>query len=265
MSDMMQLFKGLKTASEMEAFEAKNRAAIDDAPGDVRRAFNEKWKEVTGQWYYVPVTSIPKPAETKVGALHPKLADYRYSRFAKAIQWDRIVESRKAGTQYYQSTFYVVKAVLEDGNTNLIGSKISKELIARFCGKEIAEKIAKDKAASGVVEANCNVTCIGYWEVIFHPQSDEKETVNVYLSNNGLALQAPRQTPVIMPGPHLEKADNGTHPKYHEEPGVPRKIVAHIQFYPYTPTREASEAEFWAQKARGDAAEEERKRREEGR
>lgn len=259
-------FKNMKTASELEAFEAKNRSMIDDAPAEVRRAFNEKWKEVTGQWYYVPVTSIPKPSTTSPTPLHPKMADYRTVKRAKAIQWDRIVEMRKAGTQYYSATFYQVKAVLEDDTTNLIGVKLTKDIVARFCGKEIAEKIDRDKkTTSGIVDANCDVTCIGYWVVIFHPQAHENETVNVYLSNNGMALQAPRQVEVIMPGPHLEKADNGTYPKYRQEPGFDRKVVAHIQFYPYTPVREASEAEFWAQKAKGDAEEEQLKKRAEGR
>ena len=259
--DVMLQIKSIKTATELEAFEKQYREAILDGPVELRYAFDGRWKELKGAYYFQPVTAAAPPVRSPSGMMHPKMSKYRVIRRARGIIWKRMKEPRKAGQNQFMVDFYHLSAITDDGNQT-IGWKLDKNQVAQFCGKVIADQIIMAKKSDeGVIDKlNDDVSCVGYWEVLFHPKSHENDTADVLLSANGLSLQIQRNTPTIVPGPHLNVADDGVWSKYHEEPGVPRKVVAKVQFYGYTPQREASEQEYLERKAEGDRIEAEQKR-----
>ena len=92
----------------------------------------------------------------------------------------------------------------------------------------------------------------GWWEIIFSPKAKPDDPNDVTLALNGVCLQIKREAAVVLPGPYLEVADHGVYPTYIQLPGQDRKIAGHIKFFPYSVLREATEAEYLAQKKSGD-------------
>jgi hypothetical protein len=143
--------------------------------------------------------------------------------------------------------------------------KLDRDQLEFRLGKRIADMITSQKGPSGTVSGLDDVIpVIGYWQVQFAPKGSPADTESVILSWEGICLQIERGKRVVLPGYYLEVSDNGIYPLYKQNPEHPRKIVAWVQFYPYTVMREATEAEFLDTKARGDLLRREAQRLEEG-
>ena len=84
----------------------------------------------------------------------------------------------------------------------------------------------------------------GYWEVQFQPKGSPTDTNSVTLSVNGQCLHIQRDQPVILPGPFLECADNGTFPVYIQLPNQPRKITGYRMHFPYIVLRRCDRTEY---------------------
>jgi len=85
-----------------------------------------------------------------------------------------------------------------------------------------------------------------FFVVNFGAQRDKNEPVDVVLSLNGAPLVMKRQVEVIIPGSYLEIAQHAHILHFEQLPNKPRKVDAHIDVYPCTILREASEAEYKA-------------------
>jgi len=84
----------------------------------------------------------------------------------------------------------------------------------------------------------------GYWEVRFQPKASPTDPNEVDLSVNGLCLHIQRDVPVILPGPFLECADNGTYPVYIQLPNQPRKVTGYRMHFPYIVLRRCTREEY---------------------
>lgn len=54
-------FRGMTKEATLREYEINNRNRILAAPLEIRESFNEKWKKVTGNYYWLPVTQVPTP------------------------------------------------------------------------------------------------------------------------------------------------------------------------------------------------------------
>jgi len=84
----------------------------------------------------------------------------------------------------------------------------------------------------------------GYWEVRFQPSGGPADPKTVTLAVGGQCLHIQRDVPVILPGPFLECADNGTYPVYIQLPNQPRKITGYRMHFPYIVLRRCDKAEY---------------------
>lgn len=76
-----------------------------------------------------------------------------------------------------------------------------------------------------------------YSEVIFSPKSNPFETNDVQLAVQGECLVIQRNIPVIIPDRFLDCARNGGYDRFEQLPDRPRKVVAHVNYYPFTVLR----------------------------
>ncbi len=90
-----------------------------------------------------------------------------------------------------------------------------------------------------------------YW-VRFSAKSNPNDTDDVILSVNGETLLIRREKDVIIPKRFKECADHAKYPQYRQLPGMPRKVVAWVQFYPYQMLNPATESEFEEMKRLGN-------------
>ena len=243
-------------------FEAKNRDEILSGPMHVQAALNTKWKEMTDQYYFQPITALPPQAQVTGKRIDPKGQQYRTVREFEEIQWKAVrVKTRKDRVE----TFYNLSGLIRGtGRRRLIRQNLRADnLSPTFLsgGDEIAAKILKDHGEAnlieGVIKKNVSVAVEGYWEVIFAPAQSKDDPHDVVLQWEGQCLQIQRNVPVILPGTHLEAADNAKYPVYIQDPERSkegRKIQGWVQFFPYSVLREATEEEYLEMKAAGDKA-----------
>lgn len=91
-----------------------------------------------------------------------------------------------------------------------------------------------------------------YYRVLFLEKSSPNDTDDVELSVNAETLVIQRNTEVIIPERFKVCADNATYQQFKQVPGKPRKLRGTIKVYPYQLLGEATEAEFFAMKRKGD-------------
>jgi hypothetical protein len=219
----------------------------------------------------VPSTVLPPASSagyTPMGQqaqLYPRGQHYHYDRRLKAILWERFTEKRRSNRTNVLYTFehYYLVGVLPDNTTTTIEFHLDKDQMARRLGEDAASRILQAKGDKGRLDIDVTVPVVGYWEVLFSPKSNPNDTDDVVISWEEVCLQIRRGTKVVLHGYFLEVCDNGTYPRYIQTPQENRKITAWVQFYPYTVTREASEAEFLLTKEKGDIDTKENRRRQE--
>ena len=248
-------FSGITSETELRQFEVANQARILSAPFHLRLLFDERWAELTGKHYLVPATILaPIPGfDSGGGSSLPRDKHYHYSRKVNSIIWEKMVDKRGSKHGIITSESYYLVGELPDGRTTTIEFKLDKDQLVGRLGETIASKITTSKGFKGSVKADTVLEVIGYWEVLFSPKSHLNDTDDVVITWEGLCLQVQRNKRVVLHGYFLEVCDAGTYPTYIQTPQASRKITAWVQFYPYNVIREATEQEFVAAKAAGDA------------
>lgn len=252
--DVLEQIKSLKTVDDIRAFELDNQQLIINGTTAVKIEFDDKWYAIIGAHYFMPITALPK-SETRPGVTHPKYTNYRVMKRVVGIQWSKIAERRKAqpGTPAPTVEIYHLIALLPDGTTTTIDTRLSRDQVPMRLGPDISQKVLSGKGLAGNVGGiDQEISCIGYWQVVFSNKGQTHETNYVGLSAIFIALQMERMKPVIVAGYHLEAADRGQRPVFVQNPKQRLKMAASMQYFPYTVVREATEVEYLAEKAAGD-------------
>lgn len=244
-----------KTESVLRDYEKKHRARIIEAPFSVKDAFDRQWKEVTGNSYFQPITTVQPPMAT-FGKNNTERSDPRSRRYMARVQFDTVfwqLIKRKIGKKF--KDLYIIEGKVSGSDeVRPIFQNLTVDRLKAVLGPRDAERIISDKAKDhGEITGDFNILCEGYWEVIFMPVKSENEPIDVRLMWEGQCLIIKRMVPVVLPGFYLEVADNATRDHFIQTPEQGRKKIGVIQEYPYTVTREATRDEFLKQKAAGDA------------
>lgn len=92
------------------------------------------------------------------------------------------------------------------------------------------------------------------YEVVFSAKSNPNDPDEVLLTCQGERLVVQREQKVCVPYKFLESAKHATYPVFKKRAGEARKHVGIINCYPFTVIREATMAEFIAQKDAGTKA-----------
>jgi len=246
----MNEFARISQEGILREYEKKNRDRIVSASLIVKDAFDKRWKKVTGNSYFQPVTTIAVPHPYKFGRderIDPKGKHYRTRVNFSRIQWQKI--RRKFGKKWVD--LYILHGEEAENKTfRPIFQNLAENRLREVLGDEHAQKILSLKSeTNGELEGNFDISVEGYWMVIFAPQKDQNDTKDVRLLWEGQCLMIERMKEVIVPGFYLEVADNSLRDVFGED----RKKIGVIQENPYTPLREATREEFLTKKAHGDA------------
>ena len=250
----------------LRQYEEKNRDKIIKTV-DVWPAWTQKWKKLTGGDYFQPATAVtPSPplhGKNITERSDPKSREYRELLTFTKIRWRRI--RRKIGKK--MQDLFILDGVPKGGKERPIYQNLTygrlEELLGTKTRDKIREDCRKNSLDHGVIEGSFEILAEGYWEVIFAPQKDPNDTLDVRLTWEGQCLRIQRQVPVVLPGFYLEIADNAMRAHYIQNPEQGRKIASWIQEYPYTTTRPATMEEYLAQKKVGDKIMKDAMRREE--
>uniref|UniRef100_A0A6M3IYB3 Uncharacterized protein n=1 Tax=viral metagenome TaxID=1070528 RepID=A0A6M3IYB3_9ZZZZ len=258
-------FKRMAQEGIIREYEKKNRNRINDAPFEVKDAFDKQWVKVTGYHYYQPVTTA-KPNYALHGKNITERSDPRSRKYRAIvnfteISWQRL--RRKISKKFVD--LYTLNGVASETNTQRpIFQNLSVDRLKDILGVENALKItdAKEKEY-GAITGSFDLSVEGYWEVIFAPAKSENDPTDVWLIWEGQCLIIKRMVEVVLPGFYLEVADNATRDHYTQTPEQGRKKIGVIQEYPYTTLREASRQEYLALKDAGDRIMREKRARDE--
>ena len=260
-------FKRISSEGILRDYEKKNRERISDASLIVKDAFDKKWKQLTGNNYYQPVTTVQPPIAA-FGKNNTQRSDPRSRKYLSMVRFSKIMWSktrRKIGKRF-QDMFTLDGIVAETEAQRPIFQNLFFDRLKEILGAENAKKIvdlSKDKN-DGELSGEFDLNVEGYWEVQFSPAKSENDPIDVALLWEGQCLIIKRMEPVVLPGFYIEVADNATRDHYTQTPESGRKRIGVIQEYPYTVLREASREEYLAQKTSGDAVMRERLRKDEG-
>lgn len=263
-------FLSIESKDALSLYERANQPRILDSSVFVRDVFDKHWRTVTGDPYFSPITTRMMPQFPAPSGLHPKSTKYRVNRIFKSIRWTKTVNEIpiKSGLTRKIISFDIY-GTMPDGKELAIERNIDTNAMGGFMPLDIVQEISKEGKKATVMEGvvtpahPVQIAIVGYWEVLFSPQGSKDDPEDVTLTWNGQCLQIKRNERVVLPGYYLEIADNATYPKYIQTPEQSRKIVAYVQFFPYTVMREATEEEYLAQKREGDRLTREARRREE--
>jgi hypothetical protein len=261
-------FIGLINRDALTLYERSNQAKILDSSIHVRDLFDKHWRDITGDPYFSPITA-KSVQQQATSTLHPKTVNYRVKRIFTALRWVKHVNEIPTGKgETRRLISFDVFGTLQGGKEIAIDRNIDTSQMASAFPAGIIQEIIRNSNKATELEGEIKlaspveISIIGYWEVIFSPQSNRDDPEDVTLTHNGTCLQIKRNEKVILPGYYLEIADNATFPKFIQTPEVSRKIVAYVQFFPYTVLREATEEEYFAKKREGDRLTREARRRE---
>lgn len=267
---LIKEFVGIDNKEALSLYERANQARILEGSVWVKDWFDRHWRAITGDPYFSPITTRMAMQGPAPSTLHPKSTKYRVNRVFKSIRWTKTVHEIpvKQG-QIRKIVSFDIFGTMDSGKEIAIERNVDTNVMAGFMPPEIVQEIAKEGKKATVMEGvitpihPVQIAIIGYWEVLFSPQGSKDDPEDVTLTWNGQCLQIKRNERVVLPGYYLEIADNATYPKYIQTPEQSRKIVAYVQFFPYTVMREASEEEYLAQKKEGDRLTKEARRKEE--
>ena len=246
-------FKRISDERVLRQWEEKNRPEILKSGMETKDEFDKLWEKLTGKPYFqaITVASAPKPftGKNNTDASDPKSCNYRETRLFKQISWQRTrVKIKRKMTPHY--TLFGVDA--ESGVNRQVFVNLSEERLFAVLGKELAQEIVSSKNNSGEKDINLDLEVQGFWQVMFTPKQDPNDTVDVHLHWEGQVLVIERMKSVILPGFYIEAADNAIRLHYVQTPETSRKVVSHVQMYPYTVQRMSTYEEYVKQKAEGD-------------
>ena len=264
--NFMNEFSRNKTEAILREYEKKHRGRIGEASFAVKDAFDRHWKEVTGNSYFQPVTTIQPPQAT-FGRNNTERSDPRSRKYMARVSFDTIYWQRikrKIGKKF--KDLYVIDGTVSGTDeTRPIYQNLTVDRLRDVLGQNDSEKIMADKSNDhGKITGSFNLLCEGYWEVMFMLARSENDTIDVRLMWEGQCLLIKRMTAVVLPGFYIEVADNATRDQFTQTPQQGRKKIGVLQEYPYTTLREATRDEFLRQKASGDAIMREKLVREDG-
>lgn len=101
-----------------------------------------------------------------------------------------------------------------------------------------------------------------YRRIKFHSKSDKNQTDDIILSLNGETLLIQRDKEIVLPESFLRVADEATYNQYKAGTGS-RKVASRVRLYPYDMIGNATEKEFFAQRADGTRRQAEARTRDE--
>lgn len=248
-------FNSIPQETILRGYEEKNRDRIAEASLMVRDAFDKKWKKVTGNSYYQPSTTVQTAAPSQIDTeyVDPRSRRYRAKVTFSKIMWNMI--KRRIGKKDID-LFVLQGEVADTKKERPIFQNLAVNRLKEILGDKAALKIineAKEKEyAEGEVKGTFELEVEGYWEVIFTPQKDPNDPIDVRLMWEGQCLIIKRMKKVVLPGFYIEVADNAMRDHFIQTPESGRKKVGTVQEYPYTVMREAHMDEYLVQKAAGD-------------
>lgn len=258
--ELIDNFKSFKTEVSLIQWEKASRKVLADSSADVRDAFNNHFKSVTGRPYYIAITDIDtsalqRPVAT-VGRIDPAGKNYQTERTFHTILWKKYSFTVGKGIEREtHSNFELTGLHGEQNKLRVIKTKCKADQIEQRVGKEVADQILKDsrKLSEGTIKGlNVPVMVEGYWEIQFSGKSSNEEKEDVEIQVDGKCLQMMRDVPVIQPGRFIEAADHAHFPLYFKQGDQPRKVIGKRHHFPFTVLREATETEYLQQKAEGD-------------
>jgi len=251
--EFVKEFSEISNETVLRQYEEKNRDRIASAPYAVRDEFDRTWQRVTGKSYYQPITTAPSVNVAAFGKNNvergdPKSRNYRAKVLFSSIEWSKSVNERKA------VNITLAGVEKESGLKREIYRNLTLDRVEAILGPDLVRGIEKKSAnyRKGDIKAEVEIEVEGFWEVIFSPQTNPNDTVNVIIPWEGQTLLIERMKHVILPGFYIEAVDNATRPHYMQTPEHDRKIVGTIQEYPYMVSREATYEEYKRMKETGD-------------
>lgn len=256
-------FTRISQETILRQYESKNRERIADSPFAVRDAFDRQWLKVTGKSYYLPATYVEEEPKKSDEPIDPKSRKYLAKIRFKSVSWFKLPR-RKIGRRFRE--LYNLKGIeSRTGEERPIYMNQDIDQLSRLIGIENRDKIVQESKSTdhGEVEGPFDIYVEGYWQVQFSPQQSTSDTKDVRLMWEGQCLICQRMKKVVLPGWYIEVADNATRDHYTQTPEEGRKKIGTILEYPYIVMREATRAEYLAQKAEGDKIQREFIRREE--
>ena len=127
----------------------------------------------------------------------------------------------------------MTEATKESPDQKQIPSRQSKDGILVQAG------FTDDPVPSAVVHAKTK-----FWWGIWANKANENETESIRIGVNGETLTFQRGVETIVPEPYLPENIHARYAKFKQQPGQGRKVVSHIDRYPFTKIKEATFAEF---------------------
>jgi hypothetical protein len=267
--ELINEFRRINAENILKQYEIKNRQRINEASLEVRDAFDQQWKKVTGKPYYLPVTTqevVPHyGGQNNTVRSDPRGRKYMAKALFSMISWQKLPR-RKIGKRF-KDLFNIKGIDKETGEERPIYNNLDFESIASRLGVTVKDDIQKASKNEdhGEIEGDFEVDVEGYWKVVFSPQQSPRDTKDVRLMWEGQCLIIQRMQEVVLPGWYIEVADNATRDHFSQTPEEGRKKVGTIQEFPYTVLHESTRQEYLAQKAYGDKIQREALRREENR
>ncbi len=252
---LIKQFKGMPNQQALLNWEEKNRDLIAQSSLLVRDAFDKKWQKMTGNSYYQPTTTIrtAKPAVQDEERSDPRSRRYRAKVTFSKIIWTMI----KRRISKKETHLYILHGeVAGSKKVRPIFQNLAENRLKEVLGDEDAMKIIdasrEKETAEGEIKGMFELDVEGYWLVVFTPQKDPNDPIDVRLMWEGQCLIIKRMKEVVLPGFYIEVADNAMRDHFIQTPESGRKKVGTVQEYPYTVLREAQMDEYLMQKAEGD-------------
>lgn len=90
-----------------------------------------------------------------------------------------------------------------------------------------------------------------FWHMKFHHKSDVMQETDIVLGVQGDVIVIKRGAEIVLPDRFREAADHTKYPKYEQDAGKPRKIVAWVHLFPYDILGEGTEAEYLTMRRNG--------------
>jgi hypothetical protein len=103
----------------------------------------------------------------------------------------------------------------------------------------VAQGGADEPVPSGVVNSKTR-----FFKVIWAAKSNPNDPNAIRLAVNGETITFKRSVECIVPEPYLDNARHAVYPKFTQEPGKGRKVVAYIERFPFTVLGPATFEEF---------------------
>lgn len=265
--DFISEFRSISTESILLQYEGKNRDRLEEPPYAVYRAFNAKWKELTGKRYHQTVTTVPQVFSPFDGKNDTRRSDPRAMNYREPLRFNKIIwqKIRQKIGKRMRDSYQIDGIVTDTDKLRSIFGRLSVERLYEVFGNKNAGEIidGAKKEKRGELQVDIDVDVEAYWRVQFAPQKDQNDTLDVRLKVDDVCLRPLRMIPVIIPGFHLEDADHTTKDIFTHEPGEGRKSIGKEQKYPYTVFEKVTQEAYLIDLAKGNKEQRESERKKE--